>query len=297
MNHQKAFKAQKNLISDLGEGNAHLVWSMAMYLDEPDTKKLAADCLTDGCNDKKIDFLCLDCDNKRIVFSQGYYSSKTNDSAPANKASDLNTAAAWLFSGKLEDVPRDLASAIEDCRNAISEGEIESIELLYVHNLPESVNVTKELNTVANHLKKSLPVASEISINAKELGIQAIERLYATQESSIEVSSEITCPVKIELEEMGPSWSAGITSVPGVWLNSLFKEHGDKLFSANYRGFLGISKRKKINSAIRQTAETEPENFWVFNNGITVLTMGYKKESGSTKETLIYSHALVGIIR
>lgn len=285
MNHQKAFKAQKNLISDLGEGNAHLVWSMAMYLDEPDTTKLAADCLTDGCNDKKIDFLCLDYDNKRIVFSQGYYSSKTNDSAPSNKASDLNTAAAWLFSGQLKDVPEDLASAIDDCRKAIAEGEVESIELLYVHNLPESVNVAKELQTVASHLKKSLPINSEISVNAKELGLQAIERLYATQESSIEVSSEITCPVKIEFEEKGPSWSAGITSVPGIWLNSLFKEYGDKLFSANYRGFLGISKRKKINSAIRQTAETEPENFWVFNNGITVLTMGYKKESGSTKLT------------
>lgn len=281
MNHLTAFKAQEGLISELGEGNAHLIWSMAMYLDEPDTNKLAADCLTDGFKDKKIDFLSLDYDNKRLVFAQGFYSKKTNDSAPANKASDLNTASAWLFSGNLNDIPTDLAEIIIDCRKAIAEDEIESIDLLYVHNLPESVNVARELQTVASHLRKCLPVGSEISVNAKELGIQAIERLYATQGSSIEILDEITCPSPIEFEEAGPSWKAVVTSVPGAWLNSIFKQHGDKLFSANYRGFLGISKRKKINSAIRQTAEGEPANFWVFNNGITILTLGFdgKKDS------------------
>jgi hypothetical protein len=27
----------------------------------------------------------------------------------------------------------------------------------------------------------------------------------------------------------------------------------------------------RINNGIKQTAETEPENFWVFNNGVTIL--------------------------
>jgi hypothetical protein len=105
----------------------------------------------DGPDDKKIDFIYLDTDAGRIIFAQGFYSDKKKDSAPANKASDLNTAAAWLISGELKHVPHQLRPAIEGCRQALNDGEVESIELLYVHNLPESVNVTKELQTASAH--------------------------------------------------------------------------------------------------------------------------------------------------
>lgn len=132
-----------------GEGNAYLAWSMALYLDRPDAEQLGVDYLTDGSNDKKIDLICLDWDSKRIVFAQGYYSPKKSDSAKANKASDLNTASAWLMSGDSNEVPDKLKAIINDCRKAIEDGDIEQIDLLYVHNLPESVNVSKELNTAA----------------------------------------------------------------------------------------------------------------------------------------------------
>jgi aryl-alcohol dehydrogenase-like predicted oxidoreductase len=83
-------------------------------------------------------------------------STKKNDSAPDNKASDLNTACAWLLSGNLSTVPEKLKSIIEECRLSISSGEIDSIDLLYIHNLPESINVARELQTVEDHLRSSL---------------------------------------------------------------------------------------------------------------------------------------------
>jgi hypothetical protein len=135
-----AFRANGSLITLLGEGNAHLIWTLGLYLDEPDLEALASESLTDGPNDKKIDFILLDRDGKRIVFAQGFYAQAKRDAAPSNKASDLNTAAAWLFSGDINGVPPAMRPTIEECRAALAEGEVESIELLYVHNLPESVN-------------------------------------------------------------------------------------------------------------------------------------------------------------
>lgn len=86
------------------------------------------------------------------------------------------------------------------------------------------------------------------------------------------------------LIETGTAWKAAIMSVPGKWLKTIFNQYGDKLFSANYRGFLGITKRRKINTGIRSSAETEANNFWVFNNGITILTHEFESErNGSTK--------------
>ncbi|GLX98642.1 AIPR family protein [Herbidospora sp. NBRC 101105] len=47
-----------------------------------------------------------------------------------------------------------------------------------------------------------------------------------------------------------------------------YAQHGSALFEQNVRNSLGLTR---INSGIKQTLLTEPENFWYFNNGITVL--------------------------
>jgi AIPR protein len=273
MSYMDAFKTNEGLIGQLGEGNAHLAWVVALYLEEPDVEALASEGVTDGPNDKKIDFIYLDRDAKRIIFAQGYLSSSSKDWAPANKAADLNTAAAWLLSGDLENVPATLHGIITDCRAAIAEGEVEGVELLFVHNLPESVNVARELQTVAQHTQKALGSLA-IQVVARELGSSKIEHLFATQESHIDVKDEIDFPSQVRFTEAGPKWQASIASVPGAWLHELYGKYQDRLFSANYRGFLGISRRRRINTGIRLSAEVKPKDFWVFNNGITLLTLG-----------------------
>jgi hypothetical protein len=286
MNYIDAFKANKSLVASFGEGNAHMVWAIAMYLEEPDVMALASEALTDGPNDKKIDFIYLDKDNRRIVFAQGYYGSGKKDSAPANKASDLNTAAAWLMSGACKDVPQSLQEAITECRHALTNGEVETIELLYVHNFPESVNVATELQTAAGYLKQTIGESTPIAVMARELGAARIGHMFASQESQIQVKDDVVCPADILFTEKGPKWEASVMSVPGLWLHELYAKYGEDLFSANYRGFLGVSRRKRINTGIRQTAESKPSDFWVFNNGITLITLAKNAQpDGGTKLT------------
>jgi len=268
----KSFETNEDLIARLGEGNAYLVWVMALYSDYPDFFGIASEALTDGPNDKKLDFIRLDVDEKKLVFAQGYFSSANKDQAPANKASDLNTAAAWLFSGDLSVVPENLQAIIQEAREAIEVGEVDQIDLLYIHNLPESVNVSRELQTAAEHLKVALTDSEAIMVTYRELGIENIERLYLSKESTLLVTENVECPAKPLFEEKGEAWRASVVTLPGAWLREQFHKYGDDLFSANYRGFLGISKRRKINSAIRSSAETIPTDFWVLNNGITILT-------------------------
>ncbi|MDI2125098.1 AIPR family protein [Yinghuangia seranimata] len=47
-----------------------------------------------------------------------------------------------------------------------------------------------------------------------------------------------------------------------------YDEHGSKLFTENIRQSLGATR---INTGIQQTLTGEPDNFWYFNNGITIL--------------------------
>ncbi|HCV9570036.1 TPA: hypothetical protein OW241_005213, partial [Klebsiella pneumoniae] len=100
MQHIENLLKQTDLINKYGIGNAHLLWSMGLYLDESDFDKLASDGLTDGGNDKKIDFVIVS--NGTLFIAQGYHSTQENIkiAAPANKASDLNIALAWIISGQ-----------------------------------------------------------------------------------------------------------------------------------------------------------------------------------------------------
>lgn len=243
-------KSHRSLVDLIGFDDAYLVLAVAMFIEEPDAEALASAGLTEGGNDKKIDFIHLDKEARRIVFAQGYMAKKKNDSAPANKASDLNTACAWLISGDLSTVPTKLKAIIEDCRNAISAGDIDFIDLLYVHNLPESINVARELQTVEDHLRTTL-ANEKILIKSHELGSVRIEHLFAAQDSHIAVTEDIPFPSTIGIEQSGATWTAGVATVSGEWISQLYARYGDELYSANYRGFLGADGRKRVNKGIR----------------------------------------------
>ena len=55
----------------------------------------------------------------------------------------------------------------------------------------------------------------------------------------------------------------------GETLANLFKTHGPKLFSSNLRSSLG---KTAINDDMLTTAQTSPEHFWYFNNGVTFVS-------------------------
>ncbi|MCZ8278200.1 MAG: AIPR family protein [Acetobacteraceae bacterium] len=279
MSFTDALKTRQSLVDKVGLESAYLSLAVALFIEEADVDSLASVGLTEGGNDKKIDFIYHDPNSKRLVFAQGYMSKKLKDEAPSNKASDLNTACAWLLSGNLATVPERLREIIRGFRAALDEGEIDSIDLLYVHNLPESVNVSRELQTVESHLRTTLS-NDRISVRSHELGKARIEHLFRAQDSHIEVTDDIPFPWEIGIIQNGDNWSAGVATIEANWLHGLYEKYGDKLYSANYRGFLGADGKKRVNSGIRETAEKEPKDFWAFNNGITVLTLkiGDKKK-------------------
>ena len=89
--------------------NALLLFVAQMRLGFDDVDTFASNSLTDGSNDKKCDLVAVSVDKQRIVLAQGFMSGKTTaGEAPANKASDLNTAVSWLLAGDLDSLPETL---------------------------------------------------------------------------------------------------------------------------------------------------------------------------------------------
>lgn len=282
MYHLNEFNKHVDLQNKYGS-NAYMLWVLGLYLDEPDLDALASRSLTDGSNDKCMDFVEVDKTGQKIVIAQGFFSQKKSDKAPSKKASDLTIAASWIANGdkNAKTINTRAKARAEDCRSALQAEEIESIELLYIHNLPESVNTQEEVETCEKTVQK-LFGEYEIPVICRELGLKEIEALFRERSSQILVKDKI----KIEGVQLGSheseDWDAHVYTVDGAWLRTLFKKYDERLFSANYRGFLGITRRKTINSAIRGTATSQPADFWVFNNGITLLTEGLSKKGVSS---------------
>lgn len=270
--------------------NALGLFSLALHFSIDDLETIAADCITDGFDDKKTDIVFINKDDAVAVIAQCYLSTKDRASAPANKASDLNTAVGWLIQRPIEELPNRVKSAAKELRDNIEDGTIKKICLWYIHNLPESDNVLKELQTVESTaqaaLKLSYPKIS-VNVQALEVGENKLEEWYQDTQSPILVSDKIKIPIENGFEVNGPEWKSYVTYVPARLLSRLHKKYKTRLFSANVRDYLGSRDiDANINHGIKRTIEETPENFLVYNNGVTALVNGFKEISIGSSRSL-----------
>lgn len=280
MEHLKAFEQEQQLIQKYSIDKAFTVWAMGLYLNTSDLMQLANDYLTDAENDHKIDFLYFDEDEKLLFIVQGYHSNQIKDSAKSNKAADLNAAIAWLLQGDMEQFNANMKPKVEQIRTALSNGNLLHIDLVFAHNCGESKEVDIELKTASASLTEQLKDYA-VAVTYVELGNPSLERLYLKKTANINISDTLDCPSVIIYEENTSEWKSAILTVTGDWLRILYNQYQTQLFSANYRGYLGES-RNKVNRGIKNSAEREPANFWVYNNGITILTQNYERKPDRT---------------
>jgi AIPR protein len=273
--------------------NALPLFAMALHLDVEDVGSFATDSLTDHPADKKADIIYINEAEGVACVEQGYTGQDWGkQEAPANKASNLNTAAAWLLQTPIVDVPKIIRAHAKLFRDGLTKKTITKVIFAYAHNALESHNVETELHTV-RHLLNGLDLLKGAEVEVAELGLRQIEALYLTSLGSIQVIDELVLPAKKVIAESGPGCRAFVLSLNGAILHSLYEKHKNALFSANLRDFLGARKFSgNVNNRIKETAEKNPGNFFVLNNGITVVTK--KAELDEKKATLrIYGVSVV----
>jgi len=300
--YQTAFDARTDL--QKYNENALALFALQLRFQIEDIETVAASSLTGGRGDKKCDLIYVDKEAGYIIVIQAYMAQiPTNkQAAPSNKASDLNTAAAWLFNSPLDNLPEGIRSAAGEVRSSLEANEIRFVQFWYVHNLPESKNVKDELpiveHTVNNALKTQFPNSGVENVSTLEVGQKTLDEWYRALEAPILVTDKFTIPISGGYTISGSDWEAFVTAIPITWLHEVFQRYSDKLFSANVRGYLGsIKSDKNINNGIKSTAKDEPNQFWVFNNGITGLVYEFKESEAnqSQEECSINTLEITGI--
>ncbi len=263
--------------------HAFLLYAMGLRLGMLDYEILWSESLLDGPDDKKIDFFHLDFDDGIATVAQAYCADDWDTpEPPANKASDLNTALAWLLESELDSIPREsVRAAAEQLRDSLRNREITRLEVFYVHNLPHSVNVDAELGTVQRSAQRLLEAYSvgggtrpECITRQADRG--EVEKWRRTTHETVSVHDTITLSSSFPPQLiLSAEWQAAVAAVPASELVELRTKYGEALFSANVRDYLGSRQTaRNINRQIERTALEQPRNFLVYNNGITILTYG-----------------------
>ncbi len=271
----------------------YLLYAMGFRFNTLDYEYLQTEYFVDGRGDKKIDFAAIDFDSGVAVIAQGYTSkdwAKVNVST--NKAADLSIAINWILEGEISDIPREEIRAIaKEVRTGLESREINKIEILYVHNLTTSAEVDVELRTVKRSAeallrKYSVDQTAPPECIVRQISRETVEEWRRSQHGTISIQEEVqlhslTTPVVHETAE----WKSVLLTVPALDLVDLHRRYGDALSSANVRDYLGSRERSRnINSQIEKTATQDPRNFWIYNNGITLLTHGISEGAVSTLE-------------
>ena len=268
------------LRTDFGD-QAYLLFVAGLILSTGDYEQLMADSVLDGTDDKKIDLFHIDRETGRALVIQAYEPQNWQKiNPPANKASDLNTASAWLLDAELDTITRaDIRAAAEDLRDALESGDITELIFHFLHTSAPSSDVRTELHTVESSLKKKLEswserAATSISCSAVELTINDVIELYEARHAAITITERIDLPTtQPSVVIQGGEWKGAFATVIASDLVNLADRYGESLTSANIRDYLGRrSSSRNINKQIGNTAKAEPRNFWVYNNGLTLIT-------------------------
>lgn len=269
------------------QDNALGLFALGLNFGLDDLSSIGVDAITDGSDDKKLDMIFINTEEKYAVVAQCYYCNSDKQSAPSNKASDLNTGLGWLLQRNIDEIPERIKSASINLRNTISENNIERIYLWYVHNLPESHHVEEELVTVqqtAQTILENKYPDIKVDVLYQEVGANTLQNWYESCETPILIDDDIELNNNGGYEIKEQHWESYSTAIQLRQLASLYKKHKTKIFSANVRDYLGSRKSdSNINNGIKRTAEEDPSNFWVYNNGLTILTHSYELENKKIK--------------
>lgn len=284
--------SESGYVDSEGSISALIGWS-EMEIGFDDLEQFKNEYLVDGPQDKSIDLIAFSEDKRKIYIVQSYYSNKSLNAgmmSPASKASDITQGVNWVFVENLysEDgscrANQSFIRMAEDVRETLQdeeEGEVSEIEIIYLHNRHESSDVKNEMEAIRKSVIRILEKnyeRTDIQVISREIGCETLEREFANYGTSMKVKDE----AKFYLDFSGftmkeGDWESYVTSLRASDVNKLWRKYESKLLSGNIRDYYGATRRKTdINRGIQDTLESNPENFAVYNNGITVLTNSYK---------------------
>ncbi|WP_318410015.1 AIPR family protein [Photobacterium leiognathi] len=232
---------------------------------------IAGESVCDSSQDGGIDAIHVNHSEKTVVVVQAKYSQSGNSTWTNADFLVFKQACDHLIEENYERFDQILRNKREDISQALCSIDYKFLFVM-AHTgkrgaantiLSDMQNWQKELNEAAS--LESIPPNNELPFQVHLVSSEDITQWrHAQTSSSIDLED-------IELEQYGKidtPYTAFFGVVSGDQIHEWWQLHSSKLFTKNIRNLLGNTE---VNESIKHTALTDPEHFWFYNNGITIL--------------------------
>lgn len=222
----------------------------------------AAQAVWDGSDDNGIDAAFHDTSDSRVIIIQSK----------------------WIEAGSGEPEAKDIAVFANGIKDLIEQDDANfnprlSAKLAEISPAIMSPGTTVHIvvvSTGASHISKHGTAAldrliSELNgaddpIATKEIiGLAQIYPALAANSAQDKITLDANI---LEWSHISQPYAAYFGVIDGLQLKSWWSTYGKRLVAKNIRHALGATD---VNNQIRLTATSSPENFWYFNNGITLI--------------------------
>ena len=261
--------------------------------------KEAGEGVCDSTKDGGIDGICVNHSEKIVVVVQSKFNQSgggtwTKDDFLAFKdaCEKLQGEQYNKFDTILQEKKNDIAIALSSfdykfifaMTHTGKRGAAESI-------LVDMQNWQKELNSAA--LMEENTPDEDLAFQVHLVSAEDLQHwLQSGSRQSIDLD-------EVEIERYGfidEPYKAFYGVVSGDQIGDWWKSHGTRLFTKNIRNSLG---KTEVNEAIKSTAGDQPELFWFFNNGITLLVKEiepHRKNSNRGPERGLFKFRDISVI-
>lgn len=236
----------------------------------------AAKSVTDGSKDGGIDCIYISKKHNKIYLGQSKFSKNEDNAirlAGFNRfrdgAKDVLNQRWTCTNSYLHRFKNDIQLALDDINT--------TVELLYAHT---------GQGELSNHIEDSLNSLLGEFNEDEELITFSQFRLALAADVARRKARPENINAEIQLKGFGQRkepYRAVYGSMPAEDAVRLYEEFGHKLFAENLRFAI---EKSDVNDSIRNTAKEQPEDFWYFNNGVTIICDDVKKTlaGGSSNE-------------
>ncbi|WP_445307173.1 AIPR family protein [Microcoleus vaginatus] len=192
---------------------------------------------------------------------------------------------AFAGTGTLLIEAEKIIETVDDKRNNLSSVAKDLLERLVNFKLKAS---ERDKLIVVFATQEPLNEEEKRTINdVRAMGIHRLGAMFDVEAVSIATIHQRIlnkCDIKIKLllkaqDARGDKLIVGAVKLKELYAFMKAYRHQtgdlDQLYEKNVRRFLGA--RRKVNKAIKETLEKEPENFGLYNNGVTIVVKDFKK--------------------
>ncbi|MGH2655923.1 MAG: AIPR family protein [Actinomycetota bacterium] len=252
-----------------------LIWFLYAYLVEDIT---IADAAVSGApNDKGIDAVLIDDRARRAFVIQGKYhqsSSKLEKRpdvisfAELSRVFGADKAAFGEFAVGLDP---NVETKVKEVRERLRRRDQYGLQLFYVTTGRCAAGLQTEAENTAR--RGSPRTEFEVIDGDRLLAIfddyrRGVAPPVRSLDLPIDIGGKAHSGGVISRYDPISEIESWVFSMTGGDLAKLYRQTGVRLFARNIRGFLG---KTEINRAMDNTLEAQPEHFWYFNNGVTLV--------------------------